>query len=135
VSQSLTESKREINELRHHPALINDWAVIKKFQTGKMVNSDPVLRDIALGTIAALQYDIAQTHARFQKALQAAGGLCWIVQLYATALNNICWPYEANDLLFKSYSRSPNELSLLTDTIESCVNTGRAFRGEQLLGL
>lgn len=105
----------------------------QKIQNLKMVNYDPVLCHTALGAIASLQYDIAQTHAQFKKALQATNSSCWIAQLYATALNNISLPFEASDLLLEYQTRYPNELSLLKDTIASCVNTGRAFRGDALL--
>jgi len=42
-------------------------------------------------------------------------------------------PYEASDLLMEYQSYYQNEFSLLRDSIESCVNTGRVFRGEALL--
>jgi hypothetical protein len=105
----------------------------QKIQNLKMVNFDSVLCHTALGTIASLQYDIAQIHAQFKMALQAANSSGWIAQLYATALNNISLPFEASDLLLEYQTHYPNELSLLRDTIKSCVNTGRAFRGEALL--
>jgi hypothetical protein len=105
----------------------------QKIQNLKMVNSDPVLCHTALGAFASLQYDIAQIHAQFKMALQVANSSCWIAQLYATALNNLSLSFEASDLLLEYQTRYPNELSLLRDTIESCVNTGRAFRGEALL--
>jgi hypothetical protein len=105
----------------------------QKIQNLQMVNSDPVLCYTALGAMAAMQYDIAQTHAQFKMALQAANSSCWIAQIYAMALNNLSLPFEASDLLLEYHTRYPNELSLLRETIESCVNTGRAFRGETLL--
>jgi hypothetical protein len=52
---------------------------------------------------------------------------------FSCTRNNICLPYEASDLLMEYQSYYPNEFSLLRDSIESCVNTGRAFRGEALL--
>lgn len=107
--------------------------VQQKIQSLKMVNSDPVLCHTALGAIASLQYDIAQIHAHFKMALQATNRSDWIAQLYATALNNISLPFEASDVLLEYQTRYPNEISLLRDAIESCVNTGRAFRGEALL--
>jgi len=105
----------------------------QKIQNLKMVNFDPVLCYTALGAMASLQYDIAQTHTQFKRALEATNSSSWIAQLYATALNNISLPFEASDLLLDYQARYPNELSLLRDTIASCVNTGRAFRGEALL--
>ncbi len=115
------------------PRDLNFTSAQQQIQSLKMVNSDPVLCYTALGAMVSKQYDIAQTHAQFKMALQADLSSCRIAQLYATALNNISLPFEASDLLLKYHTRYPNELSLLTDTIESCVNTGRAFRGEALL--
>ena len=69
----------------------------QQIQSLKMVNSDPVLCYTALGAMASLQYDIAQTHAQFKLALSADNSSCRIAQLYATALNNISLPFEASD--------------------------------------
>jgi hypothetical protein len=124
----------EMNEFIHQPALINVMTPLKT-QTHKMVNFDPVLCYIVHGAVASLQDDIDKIHAQFKMALHTAGDedLCWIVQLYATALNNICLPYEACDLLLEYQTLYPNEPSLLRSTIESCVHTGRVFQGEALL--
>ncbi|MEN8217182.1 MAG: hypothetical protein ABFS56_12610 [Pseudomonadota bacterium] len=129
-----SKHKTEMSELFSQPASMNEFSVTQlKNKTRQLVNYDPMLCYIAFGAMASLQYDIDQVHAQFKMALHTAGADAWIVQLYAIALNNICLPYEASDLLMEYQSYYPNEFSLLRDSIESCVNTGRAFRGEALL--
>jgi hypothetical protein len=123
-----------MNELVYNPQLIKESQLLpRETQTRLMANADPILGYIARGAIASLQDDIEQIHTQFQMALQASGRLCWIVQLYATALKNICLLYEANNLLLEYHTRYPYELSLLRDTIESCVNTGKVLSGEKLI--
>ena len=124
----------EKSKFLYQSASINEFP-INKIDNNQMVNYDPILCYIAFGAMASLQSDIEQVHTQFKMALQTAGAeaWAWIVQLYAIALNNICLPYEASDLLLEYQSYYPNELSLLRDSIKSCVNTGRAFRGEALL--